>query len=188
MSNDTATPKQTAYLTYMGVRNAGRLTKEQASEAIDTLLDTDDLDRWGRLHERQAEWRRDRFILHADLYSHEFQSFLDSELPELLHGYVRNRVVGSSERLTKPKIREIIHGVTAEDREWWRLPHYKELFYERLHATHPGCCDGHSPEKTATRPKRTVTTSAQPGSRGSGCLILLGFPFFIFLIHELFQS
>lgn len=135
-----ATPKQVAFLSYLGMARA-EMTMADAHEIIEGLRNLD-------LSPYQAEimstlrsgWMTERFVLYPDLYADEFQSFLDDELPDALHTYVRGQVVGAAERLTKPKIREVIHSLTAEHRTWWKHPHYKQAFLERLAIQFPACC------------------------------------------------
>ncbi|MEI8315568.1 MAG: hypothetical protein WCG79_08980 [Verrucomicrobiota bacterium] len=183
--SDSATPKQIAFLTYMGVRGADRMTKQQASDTIQNLDQTDDLDQWERIGERRADWITDRFILHPDLYASEFQRYLYDELPELLHTYVRGQVTGSSERLTKPKIREVVQALTSEDCAWWQNPKRKAIFFERLRQTHPGCCDGRAPDKTTKRQTPQQPAAQLATAKGSGCLVLLALPFVAFIIYYL---
>lgn len=142
MSELPATPKQIAYLSYMGVSEADALTRKEASDRIDTLMDTPSQEHWNWLFERQGAWMTDRFILHHDLYASEFQRYLDEQLPDSLHAYVRGRVTGAPETLTKSKIKKVIHAITADDREWWRSTQKNEVFFERLAQMYPGCCEG----------------------------------------------
>jgi hypothetical protein len=142
MSDLPPSPKQVAYLSYMGVQDAATLTRREASERIDKLMDTPSQEEWSWLFERQGEWITDRFILYPDLYASEFQRYLEEQLPNSLHAYVRGRVTGASETLTKAKIRKVIHAITVADREWWRLPQRKELFFDRLSQMFPACCEG----------------------------------------------
>jgi hypothetical protein len=169
MNISSATPKQVAYLTYMGVRDAERMSKDEASAAIEKLFDTADDKLWERLREKQTDWITDRFILYPDLYAHEIQSMLDHELPEMFHAFVRSRVVGASETLTKAKIKHVIDALTRENKHWWQAKNKKDVFFTRLAATFPGCVDGRPPEKKvvpAKQPPPQVTVS----SRRSGCM------------------
>ncbi len=59
-----------------------------------------------------------------------------------MHAYVRGRITGASETLTKTKVRKVINAITTEDREWWRDQKNKERFLEKLAEIYPGCCDG----------------------------------------------
>jgi hypothetical protein len=170
----------------MGVRNAASLTKEEASQRIDTLFQIDDLDERERMRARQGDWITDRFILHPDLYGPEFQRYLDEELPELLHAYVRGRVAGAAERLTKPKIREVVHALTRDDREWWRQPTRRELFFERLRQMYPACCEGREPARSP-RPRKATARATVPASQGSGCLVLVVTPILVFVAYALIR-
>src|SRR6266496_2814577 len=128
MNMSPATPKQVAYLSYMGVRGAARMSKEDASEAIQNTFNTDDLNAYERLRERQSDWITDRFMLYPDLYASEIQHMLDEELTEMFHAYVRSRVVGASEKLTKTKIKQVIRALTRENAQWWQAKNKKDVF------------------------------------------------------------
>lgn len=212
MNKNLATPKQVAFLTYMGVRDVANLSKEEASQRIDTLLHIDDLGEWERLRARQGDWITDRFILYPDIYASEFQKYLNEELPTLLHTYVRGRVTGAAERLTKPKIREVVHELMRDDRDWWRQAKRRELFFERLRQVYPACCEGREPTKPArppnttprpatsvlegsdclepinsARPLNTTTQLATPVSERSGCLVMLVIPILLFAAYGLIR-
>lgn len=165
-----ATPKQIAYLSYMGVRNAQKLSFDEASATIEGLFETDDLDLYEQLQEKRSEWITERFVLYPDLYANEIQRMLDEELPEILHAYVRGRMVGASEKLTKPKIKKVIASLSEESAQWWQSKNKKEIFYQRLSELYPGCLDGRTPEKKAAR-KGGGRSKAQP--KGSGCVVIL---------------
>jgi hypothetical protein len=172
MNTSPATPKQIAYLSYMGIHGAAHMSKSEASAAIDTLFNTEDLKLWETLREKQSDWITDRFILYPDLYAHELQHMLDDELPEVFHPYVRSRVVGASERLTKAKIKEVVYALTQENAQWWQAKNKKEVFYSRLASTFPHCVDGRPPEKKPAMRKQATTPLTTP-AKGSGCLVVL---------------
>lgn len=132
---DRATLKQVAYLTYLGVPNAEHLTKQEASDRINTLLETEEV--------KRKNWVSDRLNLHPQLYDRE----LAEELSNSLHNYVRSRVVGASDDLTKKKIEAVVFALTKNDGHWWQQPNHKSVFFERLRQMYPGCCDGHAPER-----------------------------------------
>lgn len=156
-----ATPKQVAYLTYMGVKDAAQMSKAEASEAINKLFDTNDLDLWDRLTDRQAEWITDRFVLYPKLYAAEIQRMLNDELPEMFHTFVRSRVVGASEKLTKAKIRQVVGALTDENAQWWQAKNKKEVFFARLTSMFPGCVDGRPPSVQTRNPtRRTLVTES----------------------------
>jgi hypothetical protein len=153
----------------MGVTDAERMSKDEASTAIEKLFDTADDKLWERLREKQTDWITDRFILYPDLYAHEIQSMLDHELPDIFHAYVRSRVVGASETLTKAKIKQVIDALTRENKQWWQAKNKKDVFFTRLAATFPGCVDGRPPEKKvvpAKQPPPQITVSPAR----SGCM------------------
>jgi len=165
----SATPKQIAYLSYMGVSNAQELSFESASAAISGLFDSSDPSLYGQLYERQSDWITERFVLHPDLYANEIQRMLDEELPEVFHAYVRGRMVGASEKLTKIKIKKVISSLLVEDVQWWQSRDKKEIFYQRLTELYPACVDGCMPEKRST-PKVVVRSKLPP--KGSGCIVV----------------
>lgn len=178
---DPATPKQIAYLSYMGVRNAAALSKDEASDKIERMFEVGDAE-YERLEPRRGQWMTDRFILYPELYASEFKQFLDAQLPELLHTYVRGRVVGAPEKLTKAKIRDVVQAITAEDQDWWKGSNWKELFFDRLAQTYPGCCQGRQPARSK---KTTVQALSSNASKGSGCLVLIAVPILLVVVYAL---
>lgn len=173
MSIRPATPKQIAYLSYMGVHGVERMDINEASDAIQTMFDIEDLDRLEKLRERQHDWVTDRFILYPVLYEHEIESMLKNELPDVFHSFVRNHVVGASEKLTKQKISKIISSLTAENAQWWQAKNKKDVFFAKLASTFPGCVDGHQPVKKVTSAKRAVPSKVAKDSRRPFCRRLL---------------
>jgi hypothetical protein len=165
-----ATPKQIAYLSYMGVRNAQSLTFEQAGEAFHKLDVARDEGRNEQLSERGSAWITERFVLYPDLYASEIKKMLDDELPEVLHTYVRGQMVGASEKLTKPKIKKVIESLLGESAQWWQSKNMKEIFYRRLSELYPGCVDGRVPEKKVASKGQS---SSKPPSKGISCLVIL---------------
>lgn len=138
--------KQRAYLSFMGVRDSEALTEERVDAELEKVnrLRVCPLDEklGQRLQSLDKRWSTERFLLHPELFSQEFDYFLSSELPETLHGMVRRRVVGASEVLTKEKIKKVIEVLTASNRLWFKHPQSDELFFDRLKELYPGCCDG----------------------------------------------
>src|ERR1035437_91426 len=101
--HEGASPKQIAYLTYMGVSNAGQLTKKEAADLIDSNPFYDganSLSAFDRIRSRQGQWHEERLKLYPDLYAFELKEYLRDDLPNSLHAYVRQRIVGASEKLT----------------------------------------------------------------------------------------
>ena len=154
----------------MGFRNAQKLSFENASAAIEGLFETEDLNLYETLREKQSEWITERFVMYPDLYANEIQRMLDEELPEILHTYVRARMVGASEKLTKPKIKKVIAILLEESAQWWQSKNKKEIFYQRLSELYPACVDGRIPDKKST-PKAGGRPKSEP--KGSGCLVVL---------------
>jgi len=176
MSREPATPKQIAYLTFMGYPKADRLTKDKASQAIESLSDVSDLREYERVEKRKSEWIRQRFILHPDLYSYELKNFFIHELPETLHNFVRSRMTGASEKLTKTKIRQVVNALGREDADWWKEANFKDAFWSKLQEMHPGCCDGQLKERKKKAPaKRQQAARRAPAAKpsGSGCLVTI---------------
>lgn len=142
--HERATPKQVAYLTYIGVSNADQLSKLEACELIDAnplLSEANSPTERDRLRAYQNKWHTERLILYPDAYAIELKEFLRDELPKSLHNYVRKRVVGAAENLTKAKIRHVVDNLTGEDARWWHQPDHQAVFFERLRQMYPGCCD-----------------------------------------------
>lgn len=149
-NHQSASPKQIAYLTYMGVANAAQLTKKQAADMIDSnpFLDgANSLAAIERIQAHQSRWHEERLKLYPELYVYELKEFLRDTLPKSLHDYVRRRVVGATDILTKTKIRTIVDVLTNENSCWWHGSNHQEIFFERLRQMYPGCCDGHTPEQ-----------------------------------------
>ena len=140
-----ATPRQVAYLTYMGVSDADQLSKKEASDLIETrpfLLEAKSLAERNRLSSRQDEWHKMRLILYPDAYALEVKAYLRDEMPRSLHAFVRKQMVGASEILTKRKIQNIMEDLSGEDAFWWHRSNHKDVFLGRLRKMYPGCCDG----------------------------------------------
>ncbi len=159
-----ATPKQIAYLTYMGIQEAHNLSSVEASDAIDNLFENEDMNLNDRLRQKQSEWTTDRFVLYpelyADVYAAEIKRMLDYELPEILHSYVRTRIVGASEKLTKAKIKTVIQSLLDESPQWWQAKNKNEVFFNRLGVIYPSCVDGHTHERISS-PKSINNSSKQ---------------------------
>ena len=83
------------------------------------------------------------------------------ELPDVLHNYVRSRIVGCSEMLTKGKVVQVIEAICLEDRDWMNKSNRNELFWEALKQRYPGCCDGHAPDPAPT-PTPEPRSSSEP--------------------------
>ncbi len=153
----------------MGVRNAQNLSFEKASSTIEGLFETEDLNLYEQLREKQSEWITERFVLYPDLYANEIQRMLDEELPEILHTYVRGRMVGATEKLTKPRIKKVIASLLDESAQWWQSKNKKEIFYQRLSELYPACVDGRLPEKKSV--SKGGGRSKAP-TKGAGCLVV----------------
>jgi hypothetical protein len=143
--HEQATPKQVAYLTFMGVPNAAQLSKKDAAALIEANSFCDEakgLAEFNRQRSHQDRWHIERLILYPDLYAAELNEYLHEDLPRSLHAYVRKQIVGASEILTKAKIRRVIDALNAEKAGWWHQSNHEAVFFERLTQTYPSCCDG----------------------------------------------
>ncbi len=134
-----ATPKQVAFLKYMGVSNANKLSKQEASTIIEknSFLNGDR----DEISLRMRNWLNDRLELYPDLYNFELREYQIKSL----HAYIRQRVVGASETLTKSKIEHVIRTLNDENSSWWKEPNRQLVFAEQLKQMYPGCCDGRLP-------------------------------------------
>ena len=177
----SATPKQVAFLTYMGFPKPERLTKKEASDLIDSggySPEARSMAEMERQQARKSKWHIDRLVLHPDLYTDELTDHLSNALPEQLHTYVRGQIVGASEKLTKSRILDVVQALNRENSRWWHQPQYEAVFVERLRQMYPGCCDGRSLE-VKRRPVATGVSPPAPGypvnpvKTGGGCLVLV---------------
>ena len=141
-----ATAKQIAYLSYMGVAGADRMSKDEVSIVLNRLFDTPDTKLWRQLRQKQEDWITDRFILYPDLYARDIEYILHEELPRVFHAFVRSRMVGASETLSKAKIRQVIDALSQENNHWWQAKNKRDVFFTKLSAMFPGCVDGRPPE------------------------------------------
>ncbi len=69
---DPATPKQKAFLSYVGTNFASNLTKDQAAILMTEAMESTSL------HRRVTQWNDDRLKLHPDLFAAEIQSKKDN--------------------------------------------------------------------------------------------------------------
>jgi hypothetical protein len=166
-----ATPRQIAFLEYHGVSNAAELSIDEASKLITK-------NEW--IKNIKGEWKKDRLILHPDVYAKELDEYLNVELVDSLRSYVRNKFVGCSEKLTKPKIIKAIGELSKSNAQWWQDVSYKEIFLTKLKELYPKCCDGQPPEKKQIEPiTNFVDTGYTPHDQlktikpqATGCLLI----------------
>jgi len=151
----------------MGVSNADALSFGEASDLIDA---------GGFPSEKSGRWYTERLFLYPQLYPVELEEYLseqlhmlEEKLSENLHAYVRGRLVGSSERLTRSKILDVIRALTKEDERWWQQSKHEAVFLERLKQMYPGCCDGHAPAS-----REFYSQHENHPAKGVGCLVILG--------------
>jgi hypothetical protein len=143
--SEKATPKQVAYLNYMGVSDADQLSKLDAAKLIEAnsfIVEARSTSEFNRLRSHQERWNRERLIIYPEVYATELKQFLRNELPATLHSYVRQQMIGASEKLTKAKIRRVIDALTVENGGWWHQIDFQAVFFERLTQLYPKCCDG----------------------------------------------
>lgn len=107
------------------------------------------------------------------------------EITDSLHNYVRSRVVGCSEKLTRERIVDVIESLCLKDQNWIDKPSRNDLFWDELKRRFPACCDGHPPSPasdspsagSAVCPDGPLLESAGPGvvqpSKSSGCVLIL---------------
>jgi len=110
-----ATPKQIAYLSYTGVADPDRISKDEVAIVLNKLFDTPDLKLWRQLRQKQEDWATDRFILYPDLYARDIEYMLHEELPRAFHAFVRSRMVGASETSFRPEMRSVSSSSTQFD-------------------------------------------------------------------------
>jgi hypothetical protein len=171
----------------MGVQKAGHLTKQEASDLISSEVFLQSVDMTDR-----GDWHTERLFLYPELYAFELREHLNSTLTEVLHAYVRSRIVGASEKLTKTRIQHVMLLLTKEDTSWWHSPHHETVFFERLKQVYPGCCDGRTPERTHQPPRSVAAESFYQGSttsgKGAGCLVVLSLCLLFIALSALLKS
>jgi len=136
-----ATPKQRAFLEYLGIMVPG--TKEEASEAIDAAMNDD------ALAERRSRWTTDRLFLHPDLYRDEGISFRASRI-DILHRNVNSLVGDPShpfKRMTKAQVEDAVSLLCQKRPGWDRsmmgaygmldVDFLYDVFLPAVAATHP---------------------------------------------------
>lgn len=142
-----ATPRQLAYLSYMGMTIRGAMSEARAAEAIRTLEDVENYEQWRQLVEKKSEWHTDRFLLHPELFSREFKAYYQDELPDILTSYVRSQSPEAAKLITPLDIRETMEHLSAQNTSWWRSPRRQHLFLMELIMHHPALKAQSSPEQ-----------------------------------------
>ena len=162
MALEPATPQQVAYLSYMGVKGTKMMFKDKASAHIESLKQrVHDSPPESELKRRHSDWMRDRFRMYPDLFESELRLFLDEGLPSSLHLWIGARMKGSSAKLIKAQIKQVMKSLSRENADWWMEDEYHQLFYERLSQLFPNTVDGKFSEpKTSSRTKSLL---------GGGC-------------------
>jgi hypothetical protein len=169
---EPATPKQIAFLEFMGVRNARDLTRDEASSRIEHWDDNLAGEELEAATAKKIEWSRAKFVRHPDLYTYELKNFLIHELPDELHQFVRSRVVGASGRLTKKTIRQVINTLGRAEPDWWQKDDYRDVFFAKLQQVHPECCDGRIPtqKRAPLAGRQHVASGSTSTPKKSSCL------------------
>jgi hypothetical protein len=153
MSADKPSPRQKAYLEFMGNRRVDSMTRAEAGAEIERLRNVADgaipcdPKISGDIGDRMRRWGSEKFRLYPKLYRSEIFEKLELREEEFRR-YVRSRIVSASERLTSDRIRSTYESLTDEDPAWWLSAESNELFFDRLQQLYPGCCDGKSPATT----------------------------------------
>lgn len=132
----SATPKQRAFLSFLGLPIPPSLTSQEASEMIDSIDAHPDPSLREQIWERSRAWPTERVFLHPDLYGEEF---VHTELPDLMHTYVRHRITGAIGRLTKSKIQKVIEDLNRTSPKWWAARNRGDIFMDRLGLLFPAC-------------------------------------------------
>lgn len=147
-----ASPKQVAYLSYLGHEGSEQLSSEEASEVIEGYGEIGAGD--AELMKRMNEWRSVRYDLYPNLYPEENPvPLIVSRSEERFRSYVRARHTGCSQKLTRGIIEDIVARLLAESRHYSvQQEPPSEVIYDALHRFHPGCVDGPAPVREATEP------------------------------------
>jgi hypothetical protein len=168
------TPKQIAFLNFLGYEDASTYTKEQAHDLISQLVESDDPE----IELRCQRWINARFALHPKLYSHE-QEMMNDTFNEPFRRFVRECITGASARLSREKISDVIESLHGENPIWWRTRDRNLVMFERLKVLHPQCCDGAAPKPRTyvprSKPVHESVTVGPPPARGCGSVILAVF-------------
>jgi hypothetical protein len=153
-SNNTPTPRQKAFFTYMGFPEVNRMSKEQVDKIMNTSIHDWYIGNYNpterQLREfHEKDWHFDRLVLYPELYARELREFLKDELPKELYTYVRGQFIGNSVRLTKDKLDRVYALLNNENPNWWHDGTRKKVFLDKLSQQYPGCCDG---QRKSTNP------------------------------------
>ena len=182
MPEAPATPKQVAYLEFMGVLTARALTKSEAGKKIEAIGEACSSDPFGRMDQRRGEWRTEKFRLHLDLYRADLLPFVMLS-EDSFRNHVRARVVGASGKLTKAKVEGVVRALLEGEPLWWDAPDANERFFQGLAAMFPECVDGTAPARAERQvelqplppihrgPRSPRATRAHPvrGRKRGGC-------------------
>jgi DNA polymerase III subunit epsilon len=83
------------------------------------------------------------------------------KLPIILSQFVRQRVVGSSEKLSKDKIYKVMQSLYEQEPKWHESNDYRDRFYDALKFHFPSCCDGQSGELRRTEKRQEKIIQAE---------------------------
>lgn len=141
---DNAENKLREYLGYMGV-SVKEETPFEELECMVSLCRGENVDS-GYMTEnalKNRRWEHDKYVQNYGLFEDEFLEQYTDELRK----YVRSRVKGCSDKLTKDKIENVLKALGRIKPKWWTRNEYKIVFWDELKAMYPGCCDGNLSEK-----------------------------------------
>ena len=139
-----ATPRQIAFLKYMGVKDAEKRTKKEVSDIYGDLRrhllgDNASEERNEDFDNRRNNWQKVKFELHPDLYEHESYDYIFKILPERLHDHVRSRIKRARKKLTKEIVKRTLQALCVETPSWWKSPDRKDVFIDKLAELFPDC-------------------------------------------------
>ncbi len=133
-----ASERQVAYLAWLGVSDAVKLTSKEAANAIQK--------KGGNLTYRSdgKQWNIERLILHPEIFSDELKKHLKLKVRRDCLKHHESLVFGSSELLDDKKLSEVFNKLMKIDVAWWSKEDFRDVFYNQLRDMYPKCCDGKS--------------------------------------------
>ncbi len=165
---NAVSPKQLAYLRYLGVKKLERFDKVSASAEIDRIHRRAKRICFRRLQQRIDTWPEHRMILHPDLYRVEVVQHIQMLFGDTFRTYVRSRVVGASEKLSHDRIVAVINSLCDDLPDWWQKRSSSQVFFDRLGQLFPGCVDGRPP----SRSQKATAQSMHQSKRGCFALVV----------------
>jgi hypothetical protein len=117
VSEEPATPKQVAFLRYLGHRSPEKLSKTKASEAISRKRD----------NKKGEAWIFDRLHLHPELFPDEAPQLGWRRAEYFKTWIMRNGPKGRA-KATEKRCGEVIDALSVTDPEWWKKTDRCEVF------------------------------------------------------------